>query len=110
MVKHFLGIMGYANPMSGKNNGNAMQGHTLHALEDFGALQARYQPLGLAARAKAVLADAEPVVATCQQLLDELAHHAKTKEVFEDVRKNPALTGKMRPSEAKNVLMDKSND
>jgi len=80
------------------------------ALEDFGKLQARYEPLSLAKRAAAVLHDAEPAVATCEQLLAELAEHPKAGQVFAVIRGNPILVGKMRASEAKNTLLDSSND
>jgi hypothetical protein len=96
--------------MSKNTNGNAMLNQSLHALEDFGALQSRYQPLTLSKRALAVLSDAEPVLHTCEQLLGELAEHPDIKKVFDAVRKNPQLTGKMRVSEAKNILMDADND
>jgi len=80
------------------------------ALEDFGKLQARYEPMPLAARATAVLHDAEPAIATCEQLLAELAEHPKAAQIFAVIRGNPVLVGKMRASEAKNTLLDSSND
>ena len=82
----------------------------LLALEDFSKLQARYQTLGLAERAKAVLKDAKPVLQTAERILSSLAAHPGVKQIFTDIRKNPALVGKMRPSEAKTILLDDSND
>jgi hypothetical protein len=79
-------------------------------LEDFGALQARYQPLPLSKRALAVLRDAEPALTTCGKLLNELSQQPAVSQVFDTVRNNPLLIGKMRPSEAKNALMDKGSD
>jgi hypothetical protein len=86
-----------------KNSG-AMQ------LADFGELQARYQALSLSTRAAAVLKDAEPALQTAEQMLAALANHPKTRHIFDNIRKNQALMGKMRPSEAKNMLLDGSND
>ncbi len=80
------------------------------ALEDFGALQARYQPLPLTQRAQAVLHDAKPALDTCAQLLSELAAQPTIEQIFDSVRNNPLLVGKMRPSEAKAALLDGNND
>ena len=79
-------------------------------LEDFGKLQERYQSLSLAERAQAALNDAEPALQAADKILAGLAAQPKIKPVFDKIRKNHALVGKMRPSEAKNILMDSSND
>lgn len=79
-------------------------------LEDFGKLQERYQRLGLADRAQAVLIDAEPALQAADRILASLAATPKVRPVFDGIRKNHALTGKMRPSEAKNMLMDANSD
>jgi hypothetical protein len=110
MIKRFLAILAYFRSMPAPTSQSPSLVPTFLALEDFGALMARYQPMPLAKRALAVLHDAEPALKTCEQLLTELSGHAKIAQVFDAVRKNPALTGKMRPSEAKNVLMDTGSD
>jgi len=79
-------------------------------LEDFGHLQERYQSLGLARRAATVLLDAEPALQTADRLLTSLAAHSKITPAFDRVRKNHVLTGKMRASEAKNLLVDDNDD
>lgn len=79
-------------------------------LEDFGKLTDRYQAMSLSPRAQAVLADAETALKTADRILANLANNSKITEVFERIRKNSVITGKMRPSEAKNMLMDSSND
>lgn len=82
----------------------------LLALMDFGALQTRYQALPVAARAQAVLKDAEPALQAAESVLAELAASGKAGKAFDALRANAALTGKMRPSEAKTTLMDAKND
>lgn len=79
-------------------------------LEDLGALQLRYEPMPLADRARAVLKDAKPAMETASRLLEELAKNPDAKRVFDSIRTNPALSGKMRASDAKNILMDAAND
>lgn len=78
-------------------------------LEDFGELQARYKAMKLAERGKAVIAYAEPALQTADRMLAELAGH-DMKKIFAAIRKNAAIAGKMRPSGAKNMLMDASSD
>lgn len=79
-------------------------------LEDFGTLQARYQAMPLSKRAETVLADADIALRTADRLIAALAGHKKIEEIFDKIRKNSVTTGKMRPSEAKNILIDSSND
>lgn len=79
-------------------------------LADFGSLQKRYQSLPLTDRAKAVLADARPALQTAQSILEELAAHDQKKRLFDGLRNNAALTGKMRASEARAALIDPNND
>lgn len=79
-------------------------------LEDFGLLQARYQAMPLSSRASAVLNDAEPALQAAEDIISTLISKPKIKQILDGVRKNPAITGKMRPSEAKNLLMDGSQD
>lgn len=79
-------------------------------LEDFGQLQARYQGLPLANRAGTVLKDAAPALQAAEHILQSLSSHPDVKQLFASVRKNSMLIGKMRPSEAKNMLMDSSCD
>jgi len=79
-------------------------------LVDFGQLQARYQAQSLTMRAEAVLEDAEPAMKTAERILSMLAGHPQIEQAFASVRKNAFLTGRMRPSEAKMLLMDASGD
>jgi hypothetical protein len=79
-------------------------------LEDFGKLQERYQTLGLAHRAGAMLADAKPALSMAETILGTLSSTVKTKQLFDSIRKNSLLIGKMRPSDAKVTLMDNGND
>lgn len=79
-------------------------------LEDFGQLQSRYQSLPLTHRAQAVLADADTALRTADRILGNLAANKKIGEVFERIRNNSVTTSKMRPSEAKNMLLDSNND
>lgn len=75
-------------------------------LVDFGQLQQRYNSMKLAKRAETVLADAEPALKMATDILTKLQANAKTANVLETIQKNPAIVGKMRPSEAKNMLLD----
>lgn len=79
-------------------------------LEDYGALQARYSALGLAHRAGAMLADAKPALSVAEEILTSLGNTAKSRQLFEKIRKNAALTGKMRANEARTTLLDSSVD
>ena len=90
--------------------------HIAHAnanilpLEDFGQLQKKYQSLPLPKRAVAVLADAEPALKGADEVLQQLITTPRVRQIFENMRKNPAITGKMRPSEARNTLIDGNAD
>lgn len=79
-------------------------------LEDFGQLQARYQSLPLTGRASAVLKDAAPALQTAEDILKSLADSHNIKLIFAKIRKNASLTGKMRPSDARDLLMDNGSD
>jgi hypothetical protein len=79
-------------------------------LEDFGKLHERYQGMRLAKRAEAVLADADVALRTADRLIANLSAHKNIAGVFEHIRKNIVIIGKMRPSEAKNILLDDNND
>ncbi|MFO0389187.1 MAG: hypothetical protein ACK502_05660 [Alphaproteobacteria bacterium] len=79
-------------------------------LEDFGVLQKRYQSLAIPKRAKAVLADAEPALHVADTVLNSLQTNPKIRTTLEKVSKNTVLTSKMRPSEARNMLMDGNHD
>jgi len=79
-------------------------------LEDFGQMQARYQSLGLAERAATVLKDAGPALAAAEEKLKALATNHALLQVFSKLRKNSVLADRMRPSDAKNLLMDASSD
>ena len=79
-------------------------------IQDFSFLQSRYQPLGLAQRAQVVLNDAKPALQAAEDILSTLAQNAKYARALDNVRKNIALVGKMRPSDARNALLDASSD
>lgn len=79
-------------------------------LEDYGALQARYHSLKLSHRAGAMLADAKPALAMAETILSALANMPKSKQLFDKLRQNAQLVGKMRPSDAKTTLIDSSAD
>lgn len=79
-------------------------------LEDFGLLQARYATMSLATRAQTVLVDAEPALQAAERILVSIADHAQINAVFDHLRNNHALVGKMRASEARQALADTSND
>ena len=79
-------------------------------LTDFGTLQQRYQSMPIPKRAAAMLKDAEPALRTADHVLANLETNPKIRLVLEKMRKNAMLTSKMRPSEARNMLMDGNAD
>lgn len=79
-------------------------------LEDFGELQARYLAMGLAKRATAVLYDAEPALKTADEILTKLSTNKHVQLALANIRRSLPLIGKLRPSEAKNILVDPSTD
>lgn len=79
-------------------------------LEEFGALQARYLSLPLAQRADAVLYDAEPALQAAEEILETLSGSRHVAAALAAIRASLPLIGKLRPSEAKNVLVDPAND
>jgi len=84
--------------------------HASLKIEGFDQLQARYQSLGLAARAELALHDAEPALQAADAILQKLAKNKNLDAALADIRKNFILAGKMRPSEARNLLLDASAD
>ncbi len=79
-------------------------------LEDFGELQARYQGLSLARRAEAVLYDAEPALYAAEEILVKISGSKHIAQALLNIRKSLPLIGKLRPSEAKNILIDPSTN
>lgn len=79
-------------------------------IEDFGELQARYAMLSLTKRAEAVLYDAEPALRTAEDILVKIAGNKHVQQALVNIRKSLPLIGKLRPSEAKNILVDPGND
>jgi hypothetical protein len=79
-------------------------------LEDFSTMESRYHGLGLCRRAQTVLADADVALRTADRLLAQLGAHPQLAQAFANIRANAALIGKMRPSEARNILMDPTVD
>ncbi len=75
-------------------------------LEPFGELEKRYLSLPLASRGASVLKDADPALQAAERILQFLADHPRIKQTFAQIRQNHLLTGKMRASEAKNLLME----
>lgn len=79
-------------------------------LQDFGSLQARYQPLKLRGRAEAILADADPALSIAEDILNQLAAAKALAEAFGHLRANVHLVGRIRACEAKTMLLDESMD
>lgn len=79
-------------------------------LRNFGELQARYEPLGLAARAGAILDDAKPALEAADRILKALKQHDAIAAAFTELRSNHALHGRLRASEAKSLLLDGRED
>lgn len=79
-------------------------------LKDFGELQTRYQSLGLAKRASAVLTDAAAALQVAEAALAAMAASPHTKKAFAQLRQNAMLAGRLRASEAKNLMLDGSDD
>lgn len=79
-------------------------------LEDFGNLQKKYQSMSLPQRAQTVLSDSDLALRTADRILSQLSSNPRIDEVFERIRRNSTVMGKMRPSEAKNILIDTTAD
>lgn len=79
-------------------------------LADFGQLQQRYQSVTLAQRAQMVLADAQPALQIAESILQKLAGSNPVKQVLAKMRGNALLAGKMRPSGARDLMIDGSAD
>ncbi len=79
-------------------------------LEDFGTLQKRYQSMTIPKRAKAMLQDAAPALNMADNVINALQTNPKIRTTIEKIRKNTVLTSKMRPSEARNMLLDGNTD
>ncbi|MEQ1706597.1 MAG: hypothetical protein ABL867_11600 [Rickettsiales bacterium] len=79
-------------------------------IESFDDIQARYQMMPLANRAMAVISDAKPALNCALLILRELAKEGDTRQAITNLRHNAAIISRIRPSEAKTTLMDKSVD
>lgn len=79
-------------------------------LQPFDVLQGRYQPLALQERAEAMLSDATPALMAAAEVLRSLSQSPKIRTIITKFRKNSPLIEKMRPSEARNMLMDPHMD
>ncbi len=79
-------------------------------LVDFRKLQERYQSVKLAERARLVLMDADPALKIAEDILMKLASSNPVKLMFGKMRKNAMLAGKMRPSGARDLMIDSSSD
>ncbi|MDE3016660.1 MAG: hypothetical protein KGI29_07080 [Pseudomonadota bacterium] len=79
-------------------------------LRNFSELQARYEPLGLAARAGAILADAQTALEAARRIFKALEQHPAIPQAFMQLRDNHALHGRLRASEAKSLLLDGHDD
>ena len=79
-------------------------------LMDYGKLQERYQSLRLIQRAEAVLQDAEPALKIAEDIVRSLATINAMKQVFVKIRKNSMIAGKMRPSDARDLMLDNTSD
>lgn len=80
------------------------------AIEDYSSLLSRYQNLGLAQRAKTVLEDTSPAIETAEAVLKQIADNSMLPQALTSIRKNNALVSKLRPSDARNTLLDGSRD
>jgi hypothetical protein len=96
--------MSHSHPTPVKPSLEAMK------LEDYGKLQERYQALTLTRRAEAVLDDAQTALKTADKILATLGNNPMTAGVFDTIRQNVLVTGRMRACEAKNMLLDTNND
>lgn len=92
------------------NSRQASPGFDSMKLEDYGLLQERYRALGIAHRAGAMLADAKPALTLAENIIAAMGSPSSTRPLFEKLRKNTVLTGKMRSSDAKTSLLDGSVD
>lgn len=79
-------------------------------LADFDTLQARYLPLALPERARAMLEDAIPALTLAVEILNKLHTHKLAEQSIANLRKSLPLMGRIRPSEAKNHLQDSGSD
>lgn len=79
-------------------------------LHDFGALQARYQAMSLKTLAASMLEDAAPALELAAEILEHMGTHPLSTKAIASLRGNAALMGRLRPSEAKNQLIDSSVD
>lgn len=96
--------------MASGNQGPTETPTAMLALEDFGKLIDKYQSMGIAARAHAVLDDSAAVMQVALKILGDLTWHPKARQAYVAVRADSMLIGKIRPSEAKNVLLDDGAD
>jgi hypothetical protein len=79
-------------------------------IQDFGSILDRYQALPLAGRARVMLDDGRYALDVAEKIVKEVAEHDAVKTLFDRLRKNAMLLGRMRPSEAKNALQDHGSD
>jgi hypothetical protein len=92
------------------NNQSRTQQNAAIPLMDYGQLQMRYQSLTLAQRAAAVLIDAAPALTIAEGILHKLATSNAMKQMLLKIRKNSLIAGKMRPSDARDLMLDGSSD
>jgi hypothetical protein len=79
-------------------------------LMDYEKLRQRYQSLGPAGRAAAVLEDAAPALGIAEDILQKLQASNAIKQTFANVRRNSMIAGKMRPSDARDLMLDSNSD
>lgn len=79
-------------------------------INNFGDLQMKYLSLSVPNRAAEVLSDAEQAFNIISDILAELAKEQKTVQAISNLRKNDLIISRIRPSEAKSMLMDDSLD
>lgn len=118
VVKHFLANNRYTTTritlkhgvIMHSNSQSRTQPNAAIPLMDYEKLQIRYQSLNLAERAAAVLTDAQPALGIAEDILHKLATNNAIKQVFIKIRKNSLIAGKMRPSDARDLMLDGSSD
>jgi hypothetical protein len=92
------------------NSQSRTQPNAAIPLMDYGQLQQRYQSLKLAQRAAAVLVDATPALSIAEDILHKLSASNAMKQMLLKIRKNSLIAGKMRPSDARDLMLDGSSD
>lgn len=79
-------------------------------ISNFGDLQIKYLSMSVPNRAAEVLSDVEQAFAIISDILAEIAQEPKTVQAISNLRKSDLIISRIRPSEAKSMLLDESMD